>query len=51
MDVARNYTHNRVIIARRSRGQLAGRIVGLVLCSIMTLGSVVATSLLIAGPR
>jgi hypothetical protein len=51
MDAARDYGHNRVIIARRSRGQLAVRIVGLVLCSIVTLGSVVATSLLIAGRR
>jgi hypothetical protein len=51
MDPARDYGHNRVVIARRSRGQLAVRIVALVLTSILTLGSIVATSLLIAGRR
>ena len=51
MDPARDYRHNRIVIARRSRGQLAVRIVALVLTSIVTLGSIVATSLLIAGRR
>ena len=51
MEPGRDYRHNRVVIARRSRGQLAVRIVALVLTSIVTLGSIVATSLLIAGRR
>jgi hypothetical protein len=40
-----------VVVARRSRGQLAVRIVALVLTSILTLASVVASSLLVAGRR
>lgn len=51
IDPTRDYTRNRVIIARRSRGALAFRIVALVLTSIVTLGSLVATSLLIVGRR
>lgn len=49
IDPARDYRHNRVVVARRSRGELAVRIVALVLTSLVTLGSLVASSLLIAG--
>ena len=42
---------NRIVIARQGRGQLAVRIVALVVTSILTLGALVASSLLIAGPR
>jgi hypothetical protein len=51
MDSARDYGHNRIVIARRNRGQLALRIVALVLSGLVTLGSIVGTSLLIAGRR
>ena len=51
MDPARDYRQNRIVIALQSRGQLAVRIVALVLTSVLTLGSLVASSLLIAGPR
>lgn len=51
MDATRDYRHNRVVIARRSRGQRAARVVALVCAGVVTLGSIVATSLLIAGPR
>ena len=51
IDPARNYANNRVVIARSSRGQLAVRIVALVLTSVMTLGALVGSSLIIAGPR
>ena len=51
MDAARDYRHNRVVVARRSRGHTAVRIVGLVASSLLTLASIVATSLLIAGRR
>ena len=51
MDPARDYQHNRIVIARRSRGALAARIVALVFAGVLTLGSIVATSLLIAGRR
>ena len=51
IDPARNYANNRVVIARSSRGQLALRIVALVLTSVLTLGALVGSSLIIAGPR
>ena len=51
MDPARDYRQNRIVIARQSRGQLAVRIVALVLAGVLTLGALVASSLLIAGPR
>jgi hypothetical protein len=51
IDPTRNYANNRVVIARSSRGQLAVRIVGLVLTSVLTLGALVGSSLIIAGPR
>ena len=51
IDPARNYANNRVVIARSSRGHLAVRIVALVLTSVMTLGALVGSSLIIAGPR
>lgn len=51
IDPARNYATNRVVIARSGRGQLAVRIVALVLTSIATLGALVGSSLIIAGPR
>jgi hypothetical protein len=49
IEPARDYRHNRIVIARRSRGQLAVRIVALVLSAVVTLASIVGTSLLIAG--
>jgi len=51
IDPARNYANNRVVIARSGRRQLAVRIVALVLTSVMTLGALVGSSLIIAGPR
>ena len=51
MDPERDYRQNRIVIARQSRGQLAVRIVALVVASIVTLGALVASSMLIAGPR
>lgn len=51
VDPARDYTRNRLIVAWRSRGALALRITALVLASLVALGSLVATSLLIAGRR
>lgn len=51
MDAERDYRQNRIVIARQGRGQLAVRIVALVVTSILTLGALVASSLLIAGPR
>ena len=51
IDSARNYANNRVVIARSGRGQLAVRIVALVLTSVVTLGALVGSSLIIAGPR
>src|SRR5215204_2068458 len=51
MDPARDYRQNRIVIARQSRGKLVFRIVALVIASVMTLGCLVASSLLIAGPR
>ena len=51
LDPARDYSQNRIVIARQSRGQQAIRIVALVLTSILTLGALVGSSLLIAGPR
>jgi hypothetical protein len=51
MDAARDYGHNRIVIARRSRGGLAVRIISLVIASLVVLGSLVAASLIIAGRR
>jgi hypothetical protein len=51
MDPERDYRQNRIVIARQGRGQLAVRIVALVVTTILTLGALVASSLLIAGPR
>jgi hypothetical protein len=51
IDPARNYENNRVVIARSGRGQLGLRIVALVLTSVATLGALVGSSLIIAGPR
>ena len=51
MDPERDYRQNRIVIARQSRGELAARIVALVVTSIVTLAALVASSLLIAGPR
>jgi hypothetical protein len=51
IDPARHYANNRVVIARSGRGQLAVRIVALVLTSVLTLGALVGSSLIIAGPR
>jgi len=51
MDPERDYRQNRIIIARQSRGQLTVRILALVLATVVTLGALVASSLLIAGPR
>jgi hypothetical protein len=51
VDPARNYANNRVVIARSGRGQLGVRIVALVLTSAATLGALVGSSLIIAGPR
>ena len=51
MDPARDYRQTRVVIARQSRRQLPVRIVALVLTSLATLGALVGSSLLIAGPR
>ena len=51
IDPARNYANNRVVIARSGRRQLAVRIVALVLTSVITLGALVGSSLIIAGPR
>jgi hypothetical protein len=49
IDPTREYSHNRVVIARSGRGQLAVRIVALVLTSVVTLVSLVASALLLAG--
>jgi hypothetical protein len=49
LDPARDYARNRVVIARSGRGQLAVRIVALVLTSVLTLVSLVGSILLIAG--
>jgi hypothetical protein len=51
LDPTRDYRQNRVVIARSSRGLLVARIVGLVFAGIVTIGSIVASSLLIAGRR
>jgi hypothetical protein len=51
LDPARDYTRNRVIIARRSRGGLVLRVVGLIFAGLTALGSIVATSLIIASRR
>jgi len=51
LDPTRDYARNRVIIARRSRGGLALRIVGLVVSGMVAIGSIVAASLIIAGRR
>ena len=51
IDPRRNYATNRVVLARAGRGQLAVRIVALVLTSVLTLGALVGSSLIIAGPR
>ena len=50
MDPERDYRQARIVIARQSRGRLV-RIVAVVVASIVTLGALVASSLLIAGPR
>jgi hypothetical protein len=49
MDPTRDYARNRVVIARGGRGELAVRIVALVLTSVVTLLLLVGSSLLIAG--
>jgi hypothetical protein len=51
IDPARSYANNRVVIARSGRAHLAVRIVVLVVTSLLTLGALVASSLIIAGPR
>jgi hypothetical protein len=51
IDPARDYRQNRIVIARQHRGQMALRIVALVATSILTLGCLVGSSLLVAGPR
>lgn len=51
IDPSREYRQNRVVIARSGRGQQAMRIVALVMASVLTLAALVASSLLIAGPR
>jgi hypothetical protein len=51
IDPARDYGQNRVVIARSGRGQLVARIVALVFTSMLTVASLVASALLIAGQR
>ena len=51
IDPTRSYASNRVVIARSSRGQTTVRVVALVLTSVLTLGALVGSSLIIAGPR
>jgi hypothetical protein len=49
MDPARDYARNRLVIARGGRGQLAVRIVALVLTSVATLLLLVGSILVLAG--
>jgi len=51
IDATRDYTQNRIVIARQSRGQLAVRIVALVAAAILTLGCLVGSALLLASAR
>jgi hypothetical protein len=51
IDAGRDYRQNRIVIARQRRAQMALRIVGLVAAGIVTIGCLVGSSLLIAGPR
>jgi hypothetical protein len=51
IDPNRDYRNTRVVIGRARGGQLVARIIALVIAGALTVGSLVATGLLIASPR